>query len=758
MSLRSATWMAVVLAALGSGACSGDARLPVPPGGTVLSGEREGLVSVVDLRRDDACPGTRVTFTMRFSRPMRRGPVEGSLFAAQIVGDALGGRIPLSESRVAPVPEVSRWEDGNRQYVFSLDLEDDRQYVIVLPASVTDQTGKALDGRVGSDTDGDGVRDLADDAGQMARADDDYVVLPADFHSLPFFACTDDRAPSVWIVPLNHSRPRVLAFEGLLADRFDPPRYLPDNGLFPFAVEDGAYVVEEPMPTTGVLRLRIASPNTGPTLGFAHRPAPSAHGPIPLLPSTLGLAVADNNGSSLEPRVYLDNRLQVPSPLVGTIDSVSETGFGSPALAGIPDGALAGSNVVFRSPAGYVYSFAVTGNVASPPRLWIDPLYWSDEHVIVRTENQDALFFPGGAFRANEIAGFRVLSENPVDPPLVAQSNGAKEVPVVGGRFSIACAKARATSGGCRYDVLADLTTLELQGLAFEIAPDYLYVKTDGLLNQQIYELQLNPEPEAMTDWMGSPFVDGRADGNERLAEPEDTWAVRFPTGDFRTMPIPPSLQINDGRWYSPFPEGSQPGATVSFGSFGPYTYLANGMLGRYVAACDGSRAVPTLTELAMTFVTPNGKPQQIGPDDLLTTGIVSAETIVGYRLAEGAPIGIGLQVTAVTVQTDVYQGGMLIERHPATLARIIPPDSGAQRRLAGTDGLCGTADDHTVTGTRPWTAGDRILLSHLISHPRGDRNTLDGNFDGIASPGTLDDVIFVYEPAAPEIFRRGTR
>jgi hypothetical protein len=289
---------------------------------------------------------------------------------------------------------------------------------------------------------------------------------------------------------------------------------------------------------------------------------------------------------------------------------------------------------------------------------------------------------------------------------------------------------------------------MEAEGKSFEVVPQYIYFQTaqtrrDG----QRFLLRLNIGESPITDIYGNPFVDGAADGDDVANEADDVWEGVFTSGDTSQAPIPPRLQLNDGRYYSPFPGGTTAGATVSFGNLGTYVHLAHGIMGRYRHVCAGGSPEPRLHELGLLFATPDALQHEIGDDDLLNPIFINDANFGLFRVTDLPFEPLPLEVAGNTVHVDFYVAGALYERQAATLVTLSPAPTNGDALLAGDDRLCGTADDRLVEATRPWQTGDRILISHRIQFSGSDENTLDGNYDGILDDNAADDMIFEYRP-----------
>jgi hypothetical protein len=716
----------------------------------VRTGEHGALPAVLDLRRDSLCTadGTEgiERFTLRFSKPMNRENVEASIGIAEITGDTFAGAISLSQSLVGASRDSIRWEDNDRLIAFSAVLQPARQYVLVLPETVTDRTGKGLDGLVGADVNGDGSAVIRMDEGQYARVDDDYLRTPAGFHSLPFIRCGDAKAGSIFHAPLNYSRPRLLSFIGLLPNSEQVPAYRIDRGVFPFTITDGAYYLREPLPPEGALRIEIASRNASPARDFSQQISPAG-----ILPSTLvgALDIEDENGASYQPGLFLDERLRVAAPVMGTIESASGRVIVSPALSSVPDDVLAGMQVVLRAPDGYQRVYEIEANSAAARSLTVQARVYEDADTGLI--NLNTLIFRNAAFREDELIGLKIESERVGDAQLTVVGNRAKEVSVEG---QINCARAQ----DCLYWIHTNLGVLNLANQTFEVVPRYLFLKTGrARLLEQTYVLRLNIGAQPMTDAHGVAFVDGYADGSEQRAAAEDEWRGRFPTGDFRLRSIPPTLQLNDGRWYSPFENGPLQGAEIEFGAYGKYTYLAEGIYGKFVRVCEGFGSGGILGDLAMTFVTPNGAVQAIGKDDLLPATALTSDLFGAFRIENAAPVPIGIRVSGVTVPFEAYRSGQSLGTQSTTVVRLAAPREKREVTFAGLDGICGTEDDLRDLAFRPWRTGDRLLISHRLSYAHGDKNTLDGNHDGILSSAPEDDIILEYRPNTESLFQRIT-
>lgn len=731
-------WLAYLGSAYWLAACQG-LSLPGMAAVPVRAGDSGVLPAVIDLRRSGGCSGIPAWFTVRFSQPMERSSVEALIQITEVLGDYDGESLPLGEKPLRPDPSTVRWEDGGRKFVFQADLVDGRQYIIVLPETVVSETGKPLDGRVGGDVDGDGVTDIQMDPDQYARIDDDFVRVPAPFWSLPFFLCSDLEAPSNWRVPLNDARPRVVALAGLLPNNEQIPRYI-EAPLLPggseFSVQEGAYHAIEPLPPLGVLRLTIATNNTAPTRTFVQR-----WGGAPVRPSTLvgNFDVLDEGGRSAGVRLHLDDRLLVAAPLVGEIKSATGNSFSSDVLPSHPaaENALMGMIAAVRRPNGYLYLFPIRGNQVATKTVTVDPVFFADDHV---TANQGALVFPTASFRENELKGLKAYSENPFDPVLTIEGNRAKQVRVQG---IVQCA--RASAEGCRYEIRTDLAALGLIGAQFEIISPSLYISTPPRATGQLYSLAINFGEESVRDIFGWRFSDAHYDGNEASGKAADEWRGQFPSGDIRGAGVPPTLQLNDGRWYAPAPN-LNPGTKVRFGSEGDYVYLGHGLFGREILVCSSGSLVKRIQSLGMIFATPDGVENRMGPDDLLDTDTINLANFAVFREVAG-PVALPVAVTATTVQLNFYVAGVFVARTPTTFVRLDPPLASGLETSPGPDTVCGTKDDSFVAAVRPWQTGDRLFISHRVSHSRGDRNTLDGNYDGIVSLGNIDDMLFEYRP-----------
>lgn len=720
------------------------------------SGAAGTLPAVIDVRWSAACSGGPVSFTVRFSKGMDTANVENSLTIDEVLGDIQGAVVPVRERAVEIDPNTFRWEKGDRAVSFTVDLPVNRQYVLSLPPTAADTAGAGLDGRVGTDVDRDGVTDIIYDDEQYARADDDYLAAPSPFQSLPivrpeinvYGKCRAYGAPSAWLTARIDSRPRVVDFVGVVPTSEALPRYLDEARAYTFAVTDGAMSATQPLPERGAVRLEIAASNTTPT-----RPFPQRFVVSPALPSTVvgNIEVVDESLKSYKIDVFLDERLQVRAPLVGTALTSSPLGITADELAGTPDGALAGAYLVFRGRNDYAFALPITGN--SGNALWVDEVYFDDVEVTRDDPFKPlVLTFRSGAFRENELKGLPLF--RPVaNERLTAEGNSANNVRIRAGSGNPGCALQVTT---CNYQVLVDLDAMSIKGKAFEVVPRYLFVQTkDARPDGVVFTVRLNAGESPIADVFGRPFVDGKADGNDLRDEADDQWAGLFPTGDNADRPIPPTLQLNDGRYYSPFPLGATLGAVVDFGVEGRFTHLGHGVLGRTEAVCRNAGPEVRLEALGLMFATPDGGRQDYGTNDLLL-----AETMVPANFSLFRQEGISLtplgnSVTGTTVQTEFYANGSLLRRWAASLVTIAPARTGALVRLAGDNGVCGDEDDRWANDYRPWQSGDRLLIAHRVRYPGGIATTLDGNYDGLLSDGVRDDMIFEYRPGAATPFVR---
>lgn len=752
-------WAAILI--LGLAACDFS---PAPDGSLtsldIAAGHQGVLPAVIDLRRSDTCPTDTATFSVRFSKPMNRENVQSAIGFYEVLGDARGYDIPVNrDTPIRPQSDSYGWQEQDQLLTFDVSLEDDRQYLLLLPETVTDKMGQGLDGRVGADVQGNGEVDIRMDEGQYARIDDDYLRVPTPFISLPIFLCSDRHAPSIWRTPLNNPRPRVMSFSGRLPSSTVPPAYTrgttPEGReMYPFTVTDGGYYVERPIPPRGALRLQIASENTAPTKPFGQR-----RGPDPVLPSTVvgAMDLLDENLAGQQPRAYMDDHLQLPAPLVGQIDSVTgPLEFVSDALKGIPNGMLSGMTLVTSGRQNYRFTFRIVDNDSASGRLTVERV-WIRDRAVTRplvgnfpSENR-FLYFGQSQFRENELVGLAVLRPaRPDEGPLIIGANTGRTVRIDSGTVQCLVGDTR-----CEYEIETDFEALEVQGRSFEIVPEYLLIKTERTLNlEQIYALLLNIGEDPILDLYDFSFVDGREDGNEQTRRADDRWTGAFPTGDFELRPIPATLQLNDGRWYSPFPEGKKVGNTIEFDPYGVFTYLGHGVYGEVVSRCESGEAQPRLRSLAMTFATPNGRVREIGGDDLLLLSSVSNANFAAYRMEGRMPETIAIDVTHVTMPREAYlhqlSSGEKVEgiyqgTLPTTVVFTRPLSTGDTFHVAGKDGVCGTSEDLRIPSFREWRPGDRLLISNRVQHPRGDQNTLDGNYDGILSFRELDDIRLEY-------------
>lgn len=744
--------LTAALFAFAAAACDqGAAPKLAPP--QLTSGKGRALPAVVDLRMAGACAGGVVDFAIRFSQPMDRTSVQASLSIAEVLGDQQGEVLPLRET-AAPIDTGSfRWEDGDRQLSFKAEPQFDRQYVIQLPAAGNKQ-GTPLDGLTGADADGDGAADIVTGPDQLARLDDDFVAAPSPFTSLPFFRCNaiwplywGNDAPSVWRAPRNQSRPRVLEFTGVLPDQSSPPRYTERAADFMLGVTDGVITVRTPLPEAAVLRLAIAAPNTGPTRPFAER-----HDPAPLRPSTLegNVQLFDEDLKEYKTRVYLDERLQVPAPLAGKADAAGANAVTSSALAGLPQDALKGLWFTVSADKDYLYALAITGNKGAT--LWVDRILHQNASVTYDlTVNNELMHFNGSAFRERELFGLTAqqVAAGLFKETLTISANTGSNVRVIG---YPQCSY----SAVCTYVIYTELKQMGVQGKAFEIAAPYIYVKSETpRANGITFDLHLNAGEAPLTDIWGRTFVDGKPDGNDLKREADDEWVGLFTSGDQTAKPIPPTLQLNDGRYYSPMKDGPATGAQVNFGTFGTYTYLGLGLYARERTLCPGGTPQKAPYEIAMLFATPDAAQPEVGPDDLLELASVNAENFVLYRFDGLVPAPIASQVASGSVIAESYAGGVLLKRQSSTLVRVRPAPTAEAATDAGADGVCGTADDRLASDYRRWQTGDRLLISHRVRFPAGKANSLDGNYDGLLSDDVRDDMIFEYQPGAAVVFRR---
>ncbi len=735
-------------AALGLAACELPSAQSYEPQPVSITTGGEGLLPAVsDLRRSSCDRNTDLSFTLRFTRPMNRGNVEAGLAFYEVMGDAVGYDVPLNrESPVEPQPGSFRWEDGNRLVSFSVALPDHTQYVLQLPETVTDELGRGLDGLVGADIDGDGIVDISRDEHQYARVDNDFIAKPVPFLSLPVFACDDRFSPAIWRTPLNNARPRVLELIGVMPNNENPPRYLPGTGsdVYSYAVTDGDYRVTLPLPAKGVLRMRVAAPNTAPTHGFGQR-----WGSIPVAPSRLVNAfdVFDENERSFNGRLFLDNRLRIPAPLVGTAGSATATILTADALKGIPDGSLTGAWLVALSSNGYRYSLPIVDNNGTAGTVTVSEIYFTDPAAGGAEDAQPdkfkALVFHNGAFRPNELVGLKITTSGVWDEVLTVGSNRGQQVNIETGVINCAAYWKAKT---CDYSVHVDLVKMGLENAPFEIVPEHVYITTDRRPDGQVYSVRLNIGEELIVDEHGFPLVDGREDGNEQTGEADDRWSGLVPGGDISTMPIPPTLQLNDGRWYQLTPEPPTPGQTVSFMPYGTFTHLSHGIYARSVTRCEAGKPVSRYEELGLVFATPDGTTGAIGRDELLDAASVNDSNLSIVRLENGEPHALAAAVTGVTIQLDLFRNGAHYDRQPTTLVLVSPPSTDRTAVKPGADGICGTSDDLRAQAYREWEAGDRLLISHRLRHPTGDQNTLDGNYDAILSFDHRDDMLFEYD------------
>lgn len=745
---------AAALSALLAACNLGDSPKVAPP--RLQSGPEGTHPAVVDLRWSSSCKGGIVSFTMRFSRSMDTANIENSLGIDEVLGDVQGSVLPVRERAVEIPFDSFRWEENDRTVTFEADLLPNRQYVITLPATAADTAGAGLDGQVGADVDRDGENDIFFDDEQYARADDDYLAAPSAFQSLPivrpildlYQVCRALDAPSAWLTGRNQSRPRVIDIIGVLPTAEVVPHYVESGRRYTIGVTDGVVAVSQPLPARGALRLRIGAPNTSPT-----RPFPQRFNDAPALPSTVvnNLEVSDENLKSYKARAFLDDRLLVPAPLVGTAASATENGMTADELAEVPKNALAGAYLVFRGRNDYVYSVPITGNEG--PALWVESIYFNDFEVTRDDPFKPlVLTFRSGAFRENELKGLRLFRPI-INDQLVAEGNTANKVRVRAGTGDSSCAFNVAL---CNYEIHVNLEAMSLKGKAFEIVPRFLYVQTeeerpDGV----VFTVRLNAGESPILDIYGRPFVDGKADGNDLRDEADDQWNGFFTSGDYEDKPIPPTLQLNDGRYYSPFALGPTLGATVDAGAAGRFTHLGHGLLGRTETVCRNGGPERRLEAIGMMFATPDGEAQDYGVNDLLLADSISPTNFSLYRLDGLALTPLGVAVTGTTVQTAFYAGGTFLGRWPASLVMVAPARTGALVRLAGLDGACGTADDRWLNDYRPWQGGDRIVIAHRLHYPGGANISLDGNYDGLLSDGARDDMIFEYRPDQAERFAR---
>ncbi len=722
---------------------------------TVRVGDAGELPAVVSLRKSSGtvdfftpCSPEPVQFQLRFSHPMNRGNVEQSITLDEVTGDVDGNVVPVIPGAILPDPLSFTWEDGGRQVNFTADIILGRQYVLALPASVTNEEGRGLDGLVGADVNRNGTIDIIEGPDEYARADDDFWARPIEYRSLPFFKCVGANAPSIWYAPLNRSRPRVLDFRGLVPDSTVPPAYTPANGSYAFAVTDGATFVEQPLPSVGVLRLQIASPNTAPTRVFAQR-----RGPAPAFPSTIiaGMTIEDESLRAYNSTAYLDDRLQIQAPIKGTASSADANTLYSDVFLDYPINSLTGLKLITRGRGDFVYQFDVIGNSAAGVTVNTEYATYFDVR-FAGLSSDWSLIFPSATFRENEIEGLtirRFLQSGGglvavTNSDMVVDGNTAKQVRRRTGQVS--CGP---TSGDCIYVVYSDLRVMEVAGKDFELVGDYLYIRMgEKRLDGERYFLRLNSGAQPITDIYGRPFIDGKADGDDTSnGTADDEWVGTFTAGDYDMLPIPPRLQLNDGRWYSPFPQGSTVGARLDLGPLGVYTHLGHGAMGRFRTECDGG-AVSKLVELGFLFATPDGAELAIGDEDTLQLGSVTSENIAAYRIADLKLESIATTVDGLTTSIDFYKlDGGFLKRQPTTFVRLNPLPLDRTVKLAGADGKCGTGDDTTALATRKWEYGDRILLSHRISYPAGEDNTLDGNYDGVLSEDDDDDLVLEYVP-----------
>jgi hypothetical protein len=743
----------IALALLLAGCSFGSApklRAPV-----VTTGKGRALPAVVDLRTGGSCAAAgTLDIAMRFSQSMDRTSVQTALQIAEVLGDLRGDVLPVRENAVALDPAAFRWEDGDRQLTFRASPAFDRQYVILLPAA-GNQQGTGLDGLTGADVDGDGAADIVADAGQLARVDDDYIASPSAFVSLPFFRCSpkwpqdwSNDAPSVWRTPRDGSRPRVLEFTGVLpAGNFVPPRYNGNTVDYGLGVSDGVLAVRNPLPQEAVLRLQIAAPNTAPVRKFADR-----YDRAPVLPSTLegNVQLFDEDLKEYKISLYLDDGLAVPVPLLGTAEKAGGTAVTSSALAAVPENALRGMWFTVRGDKDYQYALPITGNRGAT--LWVDRvLYRNDRVTYDLTVNNELMHFNGAAFRERELFGLVVqqFTSELLGETLVVSANTASNVRVIG---YPSCSYTAA----CTYLVYAELKQMGIEGKAFEIASPYLYLKNDTpRIDGLTYALHLNAGESPITDLWGRTFVDGRADGNDVKSKADDEWVGLFTTGDVSQAPIPPTLQLNDGRYYSLMPNGPVAGTVVDFGSYGDYTYLGLGLFGRIRTLCPGGTPQPDLYDLGLVFATPDAAAHEVGGDDLIDPATVTADNFGLYRFDGLVPTPLASSVASSTVVNEIYAGGVALKTQAATLVRVAPAPAGGTVTEAGADGACGTGDDTLASDYRRWQAGDRLLVSHRVRYAGKSHSSLDGNYDGILSDDARDDMTFVYQPGAAVPFRR---